>query len=176
MTVLKQRANQQQQCKKKQSMSSSVMQPITTPPLLQGSRLTGGGSPNLVGLVERKGPVERFMGARKYFPLISSMTAHLCCTDSWSKLVLAAFAPTLLCARLSSLRRHRAYIALFTLLLQLLCPLLQNSQAMLSISFKEGVKKTHWICDHDHSWWAGGGGSEGGDHTLIGFFSSMLLS
>ena len=28
--------------------------PITKPPLLQESRLTGGGSPNLVGLVERK--------------------------------------------------------------------------------------------------------------------------
>ena len=28
--------------------------PITKPPLLQRSRLTGGGSPNLVGLVERK--------------------------------------------------------------------------------------------------------------------------
>ena len=27
---------------------------ITKPPLLQRSRLTGGGSPNLVGLVERK--------------------------------------------------------------------------------------------------------------------------
>ena len=29
-------------------------QSITKPPLLQRSRLTGGGSPNLVGLVERK--------------------------------------------------------------------------------------------------------------------------
>ena len=27
---------------------------ITKPPLLQRSRLTGGGSPNLVGLIERK--------------------------------------------------------------------------------------------------------------------------
>ena len=36
---------------------------FTKPPLLQESRLTGGGSPNLVVLVEWKVPVERFMGA-----------------------------------------------------------------------------------------------------------------
>ena len=35
---------------------------ITKPPLLQRSRLTGGGSPNLVGLREEI-PVERFIGA-----------------------------------------------------------------------------------------------------------------
>ena len=40
---------------------------ITKPPLLQESRLTGGGSPNLVVLVEWKVPVERFMGAANYF-------------------------------------------------------------------------------------------------------------
>ena len=40
---------------------------ITKPPLLQRSRLTSGGSPNLVGLVERKCPVERFMGAANSF-------------------------------------------------------------------------------------------------------------
>ena len=36
---------------------------FTKPPLLQESRLTGGGSPNLVVFVEWKVPVERFMGA-----------------------------------------------------------------------------------------------------------------
>ena len=36
---------------------------ITKPPLLQESRLTGGGSPNLVDLVEWKVPVEGFMEA-----------------------------------------------------------------------------------------------------------------
>ena len=40
---------------------------FTKPPLLQESRLTGGGSPNLVVLVEWKVPVERFMGAANYF-------------------------------------------------------------------------------------------------------------
>ena len=40
---------------------------ITKPPLLQESRLTGGGSPNLVDLVERKVPVERRMGATNSF-------------------------------------------------------------------------------------------------------------
>ena len=40
---------------------------ITKPPLLQESRLTGGGSPNLVVLVEWKVPVERFMGAANCF-------------------------------------------------------------------------------------------------------------
>ena len=38
-------------------------QTFTKPPRLQESRLTGGGSPNLVVLVEWKVPVERFMGA-----------------------------------------------------------------------------------------------------------------
>ena len=37
--------------------------PFTKPPLLQESRLTGGGSPNLVVLVEWKVHVERFFGA-----------------------------------------------------------------------------------------------------------------
>ena len=41
--------------------------PFTKPPLLQESRLTGGGSPNLVVLVEWKVPVERFMGAANCF-------------------------------------------------------------------------------------------------------------
>jgi len=35
-------------------MAGRQVKPITKPPLLQRSRLTGGGSPNLVGLVERK--------------------------------------------------------------------------------------------------------------------------
>ena len=42
-------------------------QAFTKPPLLQESRLTGGGSPNLVVLVEWKVPVERFMGAANCF-------------------------------------------------------------------------------------------------------------
>ena len=36
---------------------------ITKPPLIQESRLAGGGPPNLVALVERKVPVERKMRA-----------------------------------------------------------------------------------------------------------------
>ena len=40
---------------------------FTKPPLLQESRLTGGGSPNLVVLVEWKVLVERFMGAANCF-------------------------------------------------------------------------------------------------------------
>ena len=40
---------------------------FTKPPLLQESRLTGGGSPNLVVLVEWKVPVEGFMGAANCF-------------------------------------------------------------------------------------------------------------
>ena len=40
---------------------------FTNLPLLQESRLTGGGSPNLVVLVEWKVPVERFMGAANSF-------------------------------------------------------------------------------------------------------------
>ena len=35
------------------------------------------------------------------------------------------------------------------------------------------LKKHHWICDHDHSWQ--GGGSKGGDHTLLGFFNTPKL-
>ena len=35
-------------------INEHYQQPITKPPLLQRSRLTGGGSPNLVGLVESK--------------------------------------------------------------------------------------------------------------------------
>ena len=38
-----------------------------TSPTPREYRLTGCGSPNLVGLVERKGPVERFMGAGNSF-------------------------------------------------------------------------------------------------------------
>ena len=41
--------------------------PFTKPPLLQERRLTGGGSPNLVDLVERKVPVERKTGATRSF-------------------------------------------------------------------------------------------------------------
>ena len=41
--------------------------PFTKPPLLQESRLTGGGSPNLVGLVEGKVPVEWEMGTANSF-------------------------------------------------------------------------------------------------------------
>ena len=40
---------------------------FTKPPLLQESRLTGGGSPNLMVLVEWKVPVEGFMGAANCF-------------------------------------------------------------------------------------------------------------
>ena len=40
---------------------------FTKPPLLQESRLTSGGSPNLVVLVEWKVPVEGFMGAANSF-------------------------------------------------------------------------------------------------------------
>ena len=40
---------------------------FTKPPLLQESRFTGGGSPNLVDLVERKVPVESNMGAANSF-------------------------------------------------------------------------------------------------------------
>ena len=40
---------------------------FTKPPLLQESRLTGGGSPKLVGLVEWKVPVEWEMGAANSF-------------------------------------------------------------------------------------------------------------
>ena len=40
---------------------------FTKSPLLQESRLTGGGSPNWVDLVERKVPVERKMGAEIVF-------------------------------------------------------------------------------------------------------------
>ena len=40
---------------------------FTKPPLLQESRLTGGGSPNLLVLLEWKVPVERFMGAANCF-------------------------------------------------------------------------------------------------------------
>ena len=41
--------------------------PFTKPPLLQESRLTGGGSPNIMVLVEWKVPVERFLGAANCF-------------------------------------------------------------------------------------------------------------
>ena len=44
------------------------------------------------------------------FPLNSSMTVHLCCTNSWSKLVLAAIAPTLLCPGLSTLRGQQCFV------------------------------------------------------------------
>ena len=40
---------------------------FTKPPLLKESRLPGGGSPNLVDLVEGKVPVERNMGAANSF-------------------------------------------------------------------------------------------------------------
>ena len=50
--------------KQKSEVEQQVaVEAITKPPLLQESRLTGGGSPNLVVLVEWKVPVERFMGA-----------------------------------------------------------------------------------------------------------------
>ena len=38
--------------------SPKCPEPFTKPPLLQESRLTGGGSPKMVDLVERKVPVE----------------------------------------------------------------------------------------------------------------------
>ena len=44
-------------------LGTSTLGSFTKPPLLQESRLTGGGSPNLVDLVERKVSVERRMGA-----------------------------------------------------------------------------------------------------------------
>ena len=44
-----------------------AIEPFTKPPLLQESRLTGGGSPNLKVLVEWKVPVEGFMGAANCF-------------------------------------------------------------------------------------------------------------
>ena len=44
-----------------------LMEAFTKPPLLQESRLTGGGSPNLMVLVEWKVPVEGFMGAANCF-------------------------------------------------------------------------------------------------------------
>ena len=47
--------------------STVLLATFTKPPLLQESRLTGGGSPNLVVLVEWKVPVERFMGAANCF-------------------------------------------------------------------------------------------------------------
>ena len=57
--------------KERKSLGATVLkQPLeqfTKPPLLQESRLTGGESPNLVGLVEREGPVERFIGAANIF-------------------------------------------------------------------------------------------------------------
>ena len=43
--------------------TSAELLPFTKPPLLQESRLTGGGSPNLVVLVEWKVPVESKTGA-----------------------------------------------------------------------------------------------------------------
>ena len=50
---------------------------FTKPPLLQESRLTGGGSPNLV-----EGPFREIFGSCKYLPLISFMTVHLYGTNS----------------------------------------------------------------------------------------------
>ena len=47
--------------------NAKLHQSFTKPPLLQESRLTGGGSPNLVGLVEWKVPVEWEMGAANSF-------------------------------------------------------------------------------------------------------------
>ena len=46
---------------------SDLDRAFTKPPLLQESRLTGGGSPNWVDLVERKVPVERKKGATNSF-------------------------------------------------------------------------------------------------------------
>ena len=40
---------------------------FTKPPLLQESRLAGGGSPNLMVLVEWKVPIKRIMGAANCF-------------------------------------------------------------------------------------------------------------
>ena len=44
-----------------------VRRAFTKPPLLQESRLTGGGSPNLVDLAEWKVPEERKVGAANGF-------------------------------------------------------------------------------------------------------------
>ena len=61
--------------------------PFTKPPLLQESRLTGGGSPNLVVLVEWKVPVERFMGAAN----ISIDFAHDCTLVLYKQLMETGF-------------------------------------------------------------------------------------
>ena len=45
-------------------------------------------------------------------------------------------------------------------------------EGLLSTGLREGVKKTHWICDHDHTR-QGGAGSADGDHTLLGLFSML---
>ena len=50
-----------------QSLRSFLTEAFTKPPLLQESRLTGGGSLNLVGLLEWKVPVEWEMGAANSF-------------------------------------------------------------------------------------------------------------
>ena len=75
---------------------------FTKPPLLQESRLISSGSPNLVILVEGKVPVESFMGAANSY--------HT--TNSWSRLVLAAIAPNLLCSRLSTLQGRLNLVSL----------------------------------------------------------------
>ena len=54
--------------------------PFTKPPLLQESRLTGGGSPNLMVLVEWKVPVEsKTIGAK---PNLCSFATELVCAGS----------------------------------------------------------------------------------------------
>ena len=52
--------------------TAQCQEPFTKPPLLQENRLTGGGSPNLMDLVERKFPVERKLGAANSFHLLYS--------------------------------------------------------------------------------------------------------
>ena len=54
-------------CTVMEEINGHYLQPFTKPPLLQESRLTGGGSPNLVVLVEWNVPVERFTGAANCF-------------------------------------------------------------------------------------------------------------
>ena len=79
---------------------------FTKSPLLQESRLTGGGSPNRVDLVERKVPVERKMGAANSFHWFSPWLYTCVVQTADTNRFCAAVAPTIICAGLSSLRGH----------------------------------------------------------------------
>ena len=58
----------------------------------------------------------------------------------------------------------RGYVLVWMVILE--------GQQRPNVTIREGGKKKHhWICDHDHT---RQGGSAGGDHTLLGFFFSML--